>query len=102
RTRRTAGLSLLLDAVRRYYSEKIVEHGPSAKGADWRDEASQELRFEQLLEVCDLSTPFTINDYGCGYGALATYLEERGLDYRYPGFDLSSEQLGQTRALLHS
>jgi SAM-dependent methyltransferase len=92
----------LLDAVRRYYSEKIVEHGPSAKGVDWRDEASQELRFEQLLNVCDLSAPFTINDYGCGYGALATYLEELGVDFRYTGFDISTEQLAQARALVDS
>jgi SAM-dependent methyltransferase len=90
----------LLDAVRRYYSEKIVEHGPSAKGVDWRDEASQELRFDQLLKVCDLSAPFTINDYGCGYGALATYLEELGVDFRYTGFDISAEQLEQARELL--
>jgi SAM-dependent methyltransferase len=90
----------LLDAVRRYYSEKIVEHGPSAKGVDWRDEASQELRFEQLLKVCDLSAPFTINDYGCGYGALATYLEELGVDFSYTGFDISAEQLAQARELL--
>jgi SAM-dependent methyltransferase len=92
----------LLDAVRRYYSEKIVEHGPSAKGVDWRDEASQELRFEQLLAVCDRSRPFTINDYGCGYGALATYLEELGLDFRYTGFDISAEQLAQAEALVDS
>jgi len=75
----------VLDAVGRYYSEKIVEHGPTAKGVDWRDETSQELRFEQLLKVCDESRPFTLNDYGCGYGALATYLGERGLDVRYTG-----------------
>jgi SAM-dependent methyltransferase len=92
----------LLDAVRRYYSEKIVEHGPSARGVDWRDEASQELRFQQLLQVCDLSAPFTINDYGCGYGALATYLEELGVEHRYTGFDISAEQLAQARALVDS
>jgi SAM-dependent methyltransferase len=90
----------LLEAVRRYYSEKIAQHGPTAKGVDWRDEASQELRFEQLLKVVDLSRPFTINDYGCGYGALGTYLERRGGDFRYTGFDISEGQLAQARALL--
>jgi len=90
----------VLDAVRRYYSEKIVEHGPTAKGVDWRDESSQELRFEQLLKVCDLSRPFSLNDYGCGYGALALHLEERGADVRYTGFDISEEQLAQARELV--
>jgi SAM-dependent methyltransferase len=90
----------VLEAVRRYYSEKIVEHGPTAKGVDWRDEASQELRFDQLLKVVDLERPFALNDYGCGYGALATYLEELGADFRYTGFDISEEQLAQARELL--
>jgi SAM-dependent methyltransferase len=90
----------VLEAVRRYYSEKIAQHGPTAKGVDWRDEASQELRFEQLLKVVDLGRPFTINDFGCGYGALASYLEQRDADFRYAGFDISEEQLAQARELV--
>jgi SAM-dependent methyltransferase len=90
----------LLDAVQRYYSGKIAEHGPTAKGVDWNDQASQELRFEQLLKLCDLDAPVTINDYGCGYGALALYLAERGNRFRYTGFDISERMLEQARDLL--
>jgi SAM-dependent methyltransferase len=92
----------LLDAVQRYYSEKISEHGPTARGVDWNDQASQELRFEQLLKVCDFDLPFTINDYGCGYGALARYLEDRGCDFQYTGFDISEKMVQQARDLLRS
>jgi SAM-dependent methyltransferase len=90
----------LLDAVQRYYSEKVAEHGPTAKGVDWNDPASQELRFEQLLKVCDPAVAFALNDYGCGYGALATYLEQRDLPFTYTGFDISAEMLAQARELL--
>jgi SAM-dependent methyltransferase len=90
----------LLDAVQRYYSGKIAEHGPTPRGVDWNDQASQEVRFEQLLNLCDLETPFTINDYGCGYGALALYLAERGIRFRYTGFDISERMLEQARDLL--
>jgi SAM-dependent methyltransferase len=90
----------LLDAVQRYYSEKVTEHGPTAKGVDWNSEASQELRFEQLLKVCDFAATFTINDYGCGYGALVCYLEERGCRFRYTGFDISARMLEQARELV--
>jgi SAM-dependent methyltransferase len=90
----------LLDAVQRYYSGKIAEHGPTARGVDWNDQASQEVRFEQLLKLCDLETPFTINDYGCGYGALASYLAERGIRFSYAGFDISQRMLEQARDLL--
>jgi SAM-dependent methyltransferase len=89
----------LLDAVQRYYSEKVTQHGPTAKGVDWNSEASQGLRFEQLLKVCDLDSPFTINDYGCGYGALVRYLEDRGCRFRYTGFDISLPMLEQAREL---
>lgn len=90
----------LLDAVQRYYSGKIAEHGPTARGVDWNDQASHEVRFEQLLKLCELGTPFTINDYGCGYGALALYLAERGIRFRYTGFDISERMLEQARDLL--
>ena len=89
----------MLDAVRRYYSERVVEHGPTAKGVDWSDAGSQELRFEQLLKVCDLDARFTINDYGCGYGALAQYLAARGYEFAYTGFDISEEMVARAREL---
>jgi SAM-dependent methyltransferase len=89
----------LLDAVQRYYSGKIAEHGPTAKGVDWQDEASQTLRFAQLLKLLDVDGAFTINDYGCGYGALARYLEELGYEFAYTGFDISERMLDQAREL---
>jgi SAM-dependent methyltransferase len=90
----------VLDAVRRYYSEKIVEHGPTAKGVDWNDEGSQELRFDQLLKLCDDGRAFTINDYGCGYGALAHYLGRKGYTFEYTGFDISEQMIAQAQELL--
>jgi SAM-dependent methyltransferase len=89
----------VLEAVQRYYSAKIAEHGPTARGVDWNDEASQELRFAQILKLCDADEEFTINDYGCGYGALARYLEQRQLDFAYTGFDISTAMLDQAREL---
>ena len=89
----------MLDAVQRYYSKKVVAHGPTAKGVDWNDTASQELRFDQLLKVVDAGAPFTINDYGCGYGALADHLRARGYDFTYTGFDISEEMLARAREL---
>src|SRR5207245_7679873 len=97
--RRPLAQPRVLDAVQRYYSGKVAEHGPTAKGVDWNDTDSQELRFEQLLKLCDTTAPFTINDYGCGYGALAAYLEQRGYACTYTGFDISPEMLAQAREL---
>jgi SAM-dependent methyltransferase len=84
----------LLRSVEAYYTAKVVEYGPTARGADWNSEASQHLRFQQLLRVLENEQgPFSVNDMGCGYGALAAYLHSRGATFHYHGFDLSSEMV---------
>jgi SAM-dependent methyltransferase len=79
------------DTARAYYSEKLKQHGATARGVDWPSAASQYLRFAQLLKVCDFSRPFSINDFGCGYGALLEYFEFRspGVAIDYHGVDIS-------------
>lgn len=68
---------------------------------DWSSEATQELRFEQLLRICDFRRPMTLDDWGCGYGALTGYLARRypraAVDY--VGIDLSREMVAQARRL---
>ena len=87
----------ILDRTRQYYDEKLNTYGLTPKGVDWNSLESQELRFEQLLKVCDHSRPFTINDYGCGYGALFGYMTERGYAFQYQGFDLSEQMIDMAR-----
>jgi SAM-dependent methyltransferase len=92
----------ILSQVRQYYDEKIQAHGPTAKGVDWNSAESQQLRFRQLLKVVADGTPFTINDFGCGYGALAQYLEDVGAAVEYCGFDISAEMIGKAQAAQRS
>jgi SAM-dependent methyltransferase len=83
--------------VAEYYGAKLAEHGATARGVDWRDEASQTLRFEQLLKVVDAPGAFSINDYGCGYGALVAHLDTRGEAFSYTGFDVSAAMLDHAK-----
>jgi SAM-dependent methyltransferase len=87
----------LLGAVERYYSGKLEAHGPTPAGVDWNSAASQELRFEQLLKLCDAGPAFSLNDYGCGYGALREALDRRGLTVDYRGFDISPSMVEEAR-----
>ena len=87
----------LLSAVERYYSEKFALHGPTAPGVDWNSVESQTLRFEQLMTVAPAGEPFSVVDYGCGYGALAHFLEARGQPFAYQGLDLSEPMLEHAR-----
>jgi SAM-dependent methyltransferase len=76
-----------LDRVRSYFDQRLREHGASPRGADWNSEASQNVRFDQLMKVIEVPR-FSILDYGCGYGALANYLDEKGFEAEYHGFDI--------------
>jgi SAM-dependent methyltransferase len=80
-----------------YYSAKVREHGATHRGVDWNSPESQELRFRQLLRVCEGSSRFSILDFGCGYGALARFLHGQGYDAKYVGYDLSQEMLASAR-----
>jgi SAM-dependent methyltransferase len=77
----------LVSGAADYYSKKLAEFGATPKGADWNSSESQTLRFKELLRMCDASRPLDINDYGCGYGALATFLNASGQPFDYCGYD---------------
>jgi SAM-dependent methyltransferase len=84
----------ILGRVERYYSGRFAEHGATPEGVDWNSSESQEIRFEQLLRISgDEASGFSINDYGCGYGALAEYMHRGGRKFTYRGYDLSSTML---------
>ena len=77
--------------IEAYYSSAVAKHGATPRGVDWTCVATQELRFVQLVKICDFATPFSLNDAGCGYGALLAYLSRRhpAAVIDYLGTDLS-------------
>ncbi len=76
-------------SVARYYEGRLQEHGTSHAGVDWNSQHSQEVRFDQLMNVVGSSTCYSLVDYGCGYGALNDWLRTRGHEVTYQGFDVS-------------
>ena len=85
----------LLRQVDTYYTGKLNAFGATPRGVDWNSTDSQELRFEQLSKIVTRSGHFSINDYGCGYGAAAAYLTHRSLNFSYFGYDISSAMISQ-------
>lgn len=84
----------LLDEVAAYYAERLAEHGDTPHGVDWNGEESQRVRFEQLCKIIDPKTPgFSLNDLGCGYGALLDYLRDTHTTCTYLGVDVSHEMI---------
>jgi len=85
-----------LDHVKSYFDKRIREHGASPRGSDWNSETSQNTRFDQLLKVIEIPS-FSLLDYGCGYGALADYLEIKGFDADYYGYDILESAIKTAR-----
>ncbi len=86
--------SEIVNEVAAYYSEKIRAHGETARGVDWNGEESQFLRFEQLCKIfSDDVASFSLNDLGCGYGALLDYLQCKYTISTYLGIDVSQEMI---------
>jgi cyclopropane fatty-acyl-phospholipid synthase-like methyltransferase len=86
-----------LDQVKSYFDKRIQEHGASPQGSDWNSEASQNIRFDQLLKVIETNS-FSLLDYGCGYGALSDYLALKGFEVDYSGFDILESAIETARA----
>jgi SAM-dependent methyltransferase len=85
--------------MERYLDPLLDEHGPTPRGVDWNSTEAQEIRFEQLLRLVPGDEDFSILDYGCGYGALAGYLRDRGLTCEYTGYDFAPRLAAYGREL---
>lgn len=83
----------LLSEVADYYSAKLAENGETPRGVDWNGEESQLLRFAQLSKIVSPANKFSLNDLGCGYGALFDYLKSHYQSFSYNGLDVSAEMI---------
>ena len=79
----------LLSDTAEYYTDKLAAHGESPRGVDWNGEEGQVLRFDQLCKVIADEGPFSLNDLGCGYGAMCDFLASRTDTWDYLGIDVS-------------
>lgn len=92
-----------LNHITAAYGQRVRRFGPNAQGVCWADGDGQALRFELLLRVVDPADArdgFTVADYGCGYGALFTYLnDDPGLNVTgYVGYDMCPEMVHTARS----
>jgi SAM-dependent methyltransferase len=86
-----------LQMAAEHFSLRFNESGESARGVDWDCGAGEELRFAQLCRVIDATVPYSINDIGCGYGALVEFLARAGDEFSYHGLDVASLMIEAAR-----
>ena len=92
----------IIQEVTDYYTDKVLEHGTTPEGVDWNGTASQELRFEQLSKILDSLDGFSINDLGCGYGALFNFLQNKCSNFSYTGVDVSPAMIEKAKEQIKS
>jgi len=86
-----------LSDIASYYTATLALHGAPAKRVDWNSQTSQLLRFDQLTKIIAVPAGFSLNDFGCGYGALFDYLRTGYRDFLYTGFDISAAMVATAR-----
>lgn len=92
-------LGQLLDnaAVFRYHRLRIREYGTGSAGAlGWHPEG-QQIRFEILAQIGDLSQ-CSVLDVGCGYADLYPFLQQRFAGVRYRGIEQMQELLAVAKS----
>ena len=88
-----------LQTIRIFFDDKLREFGPTPLGVSWNSPEAQILRFRQLLRICEDEKDFSINDYGCGYGAMLDFMRQAGGSFSYNGYDLLESMVEQARVL---
>ena len=84
------------DKVSAFY-EGLRRHPPySVERVGWKSKESQELRFKQLIESCELEGS-TVVDVGCGVGDFYHYLCVHHSNCQYIGVDQSEEMIRLAR-----
>jgi SAM-dependent methyltransferase len=90
-------MSDYVQRLREHFGPLLETHGTSHRALDWGSAASQQRRFDALLDVLD--TPgLSVLDVGCGLGDLAAALDAREHTGAYLGVDALPEMIERARA----
>ena len=71
------------------YNERLERYGKDPKTLGWMKDR-QEIRFEALTAVGDLGG-CSVLDVGCGFGDLLGFLQKRGIEVKYRGWDINPD-----------
>lgn len=88
-----------LARIKAQYKTSIEAFGAVSHGVLWTSGDEQMRRFAILLDLIAPARDFSVNDLGCGYGALLDYLNAHDLaPAQYYGYDITPEMLACARS----
>ncbi len=90
-----------LKKIEELYTQNIQEKGIVSSAVGWNTDDCQFLRFHKLSSYIQEEN-YTVNDYGCGFGAHLKYLTDimKSSVSQYNGYDLSQNMLDSARKYL--
>ncbi|MDD4761557.1 MAG: class I SAM-dependent methyltransferase [Candidatus Pacebacteria bacterium] len=81
---------------KKHYRSTFITHGPTAKGADWKNQTDADLRCRFMLEILDDHSSNkipSILDVGCGFGSLLKIAKHQKISLDYTGLDIVPEMI---------
>lgn len=84
-----------MENLRSYFSDKLTEFGLTPRGVDWNSANAQEIRFAQLIRLLRPDEPYSLIDYGSGFGSLYDYLKRQGHRVEYFGYDFLAQMVAR-------
>jgi hypothetical protein len=87
------------DHIRDYFAGKLETYGTTPRGVDWNSDGSQDVRFEQLSRVINPAQPYSLLDYGSGFGSMYDFLKKKGHELTYVGYDIVENMVIKGRDL---
>jgi SAM-dependent methyltransferase len=92
-----------LAPIVRVYQRRLAKYGSGPRGVYWINRERQLLRFEILAGILDGEADLaniTVNDLGCGYGALFEFLRDLPAlqQGQYFGYDMCPEMVAAAKA----
>jgi SAM-dependent methyltransferase len=99
------GVASTLGLIAAAYTAQFKEHGACHTGVLWLSESSHYRRFTEflcLLESEDPVSSFSVNDLGCGYGALFEFFAQEmpGAVSRYHGYDICPDMIAAAQSYI--
>lgn len=82
-----------LKDIENYFKDKLLEHGNSAEGMDWKNQETQYLRFERIAGLIDFGQNPSVLDVGSGTSEFFEFCRQRNLNCRYTGIDIVPEMV---------
>jgi SAM-dependent methyltransferase len=78
------------------YTSRLQTHGGDVRSLNWGSRASQERRFEVIVEA-GIKSGMSVLDVGCGLGDFLPWINLRGIQVEYTGLDITPDMVAACR-----